>query len=71
MNSVREEWTYLGFAPSHAAMILEAMIQRLFAKTLKQSPPPSDTQGLEYDELDTSWFLYDLLVLLARAWRCK
>ena len=31
MNSVREEWTYRGFAPSHAAMILEAMIQRLFA----------------------------------------
>lgn len=31
MDSVREEWTYCGFAPSHAAMILEAMIQRLFA----------------------------------------
>lgn len=28
---MREKWTYRGFAPSHAAMILETMIQRLFA----------------------------------------
>jgi len=31
MNSSFEEWASGGFAPSHATMILEAMIQRLFA----------------------------------------
>jgi uncharacterized protein DUF4011 len=31
MNWVFEEWTSVGSAPSHVAMILEAMIQRLFA----------------------------------------
>lgn len=30
-NFILRQWTYRGFAPSHAAMILEAMIQRLFA----------------------------------------
>ncbi len=34
---MREEWTSQGFAPSHATMILESMIQRLFA-SLVQGP---------------------------------
>lgn len=37
MNSVREDWTYRGFATSDATLILEAMIQWLFASLVHGS----------------------------------